>query len=125
MSVPVDLAALKEQVAEHGDVAFLVTSAGDGGPHVVSVRLAWDGDRLVLPAGKSTLANVPAHPAVTLLWPSGGDPSYCLIADAVVVATDDDARTITVEPTHAILHRLADADASIPYCRQLTEPAGG
>lgn len=124
MSVPVDIAALRDRVAEHGHVAFLVTSAGDGGPHVVSVRVSWDGDRLVMAAGKTTRANVARQPAVTLLWPSGDDPSYCLIADATAVA-DDDGATLTVEPTAAILHRLADADGSIPYCRQLTDPPGG
>jgi len=122
MSVSVELAALKDRVAEYGDIAFLVTGDGDGGPHVVSLRLAWDGDRLVLPAGRSTRANVQRQPAVTILWPPRPEPGYCLIVDATFVSMADDESTITVEPTHAILHRMADADASLPYCRPLTEP---
>ena len=57
MSVSVELAALKDRVAEYGDIAFLVSGDGQGGPHVVSVRLSWDGDHLVLPAGRSTRAS--------------------------------------------------------------------
>ena len=122
MSVSVELAALQDRVTEYGDIAFLVSGDGQGGPHVVSVRLSWDGDHLVLPAGRSTRANVSSQPAVTLLWPPRPEPGYCLIVDATFVAMADDESTITVEPTHAILHRMADADGSLPYCRQLTDP---
>ena len=50
MSIAVSLEQLRDEVARRGDASFVVTT-GDDGPHVVSVRVAWDGDDLVGGAG--------------------------------------------------------------------------
>ncbi|HEX4491943.1 MAG TPA: hypothetical protein VH914_12115 [Acidimicrobiia bacterium] len=62
--------------------------------------------------GKTTRANVGAHPEVSLLWPPGPDPGYCLIVDAV--AQGEPGSTLTVRPTAAVLHRVAGAPAGLP-----------
>jgi hypothetical protein len=113
MSVPVDLAALGAEVERAGDVAFLVTSAPDVRPHVVSVRLRFDDELLVMPAGRTSRRNAHASPDVTVLWPGG--PDYCLLVDGTAVV-DDGMETVTVRPTGAILHRLAGTAADLPYC---------
>lgn len=118
MSVPVDVAALAEEVARFGDVAFLVTAAPGARPHVVSVRVALVDGRLHLTAGRTSRANVAVAPEVALCWPGGPGADYCLLVDGTAVA-DDTAETVTVTPTGAILHRLAGADATLPSCAPL------
>lgn len=121
MSVPVALDALRQKVADHGAVAFLLTVAGDGRPHVVSVQVAWDGDDLVAPAGRSTAGNAAARPDVSLLWgPATADAHYSLIVDgqAAVRAGDGGGGSVVITPTRAVLHRLAlpDPDGAEPTC---------
>ena len=60
MTVPVALAALAEQVDAFGAVAYAVTAGEAGAPHVVSVTAAWEGDELVVGAGRHTSENVDA-----------------------------------------------------------------
>jgi hypothetical protein len=144
VSVPVDLQALRDRLGEFGSRAFLVTVGDDGRPHVVSVHVGVDGDRLVVAAGRRTSANVAARPDVTLLWsapvgPGGsiepgdagcGDPTdspgdlddYGLIVDGAGELVDaDDADpplppVVAIRPTAAVLHRLADAAGGGPAC---------
>jgi len=110
MSVPVDLGDLGAEIARFGATAFLVTAPPGGPPHVVSVGVALTDGRLMMSAGRTSRANVEAAPAVTLLWPGAPGDDYCLLVDGTgaVVA---DAETITVDPTGAILHRLAGGSA--------------
>lgn len=115
MSVPVELAALEAEIARFGDAAFLVTAASAGRPHVVSVRVALAAGRLTMSAGRTSRANVEAAPAVTLLWPGAPDGDYCLLVDGAGAVVPD-AEAIAVDPTRAILHRLAGAPADLPYC---------
>ena len=114
MSVPVDLAALDAELARFGAVAFLITAAAGSRPHVVSVRVASEAGALTMAAGRTSRANVATAPEVALCWPGDGS-GYCLLVDGTAVA-DDGAATVTVTPTHAILHRLAGAPAALPYC---------
>src|SRR5207344_2322150 len=107
MSLPVDLDALRDRIAEFGKAAFLVTVNEQGTAHVVSAVLRYDGDRLVVPIGRRTRANIERVPEVTLLWSPGPDPAYCMIADATVVSVADDEAEATVEPHSAVLHRVA------------------
>ena len=81
MSVPVALAALAERVEEFGTIAYLVTVGSEGLPHVVSVRVAWDGPDLVVGAGRQTLTNVSAragfsHPSVYRCYRSNHDGTF-------------------------------------------------
>jgi hypothetical protein len=121
VSVRVDLAALAAELDRFGPVAFLVTARPDVRPHVVSVRVTWADDALTMSAGRTSRANVATAPDVALCWPGPVDDGYCLLVDGTAVA-DDAAETVTVTPTGAILHRLADASADLPYCAPL-EPA--
>jgi hypothetical protein len=52
---------------------------------------------------------------VTLLWPRTDDSRYCLIVDGTALEGPDD-EDLAVEPTKAILHRLATADPGLPNC---------
>lgn len=111
MSIAVALDDLRDEISERGDAAFAVT-VGDAGPHVVSLRVRWDGDVLVGAAGNRTAGNVGARPAVTLLWP-GVWPDFSLLVDGTSVAADGELR---VTPTRAVLHRSAEAAGDGPSC---------
>jgi hypothetical protein len=124
VSQPVDLAALRDRLDEYGDAAFLVTVNDDGTPHVVSVSLRHDGDRLVMAAGRRTRANLERSPAATLLWAPRPDPAYSLIVDVAHRGSADE-REITLEPHAAILHRVAGAPGDGPTCLPLSEAGPG
>ena len=119
MSIAVALDQLRDEIAARGDAAFAVT-VGDGGPHVVSVRLAWDGDVLVGGAGSRTAANVAARPSVTLLWPGETFTSFSLLVDGTAAVVDEQLR---VTPAKAVLHRAAEAAAAAdgPSCVKVLE----
>jgi hypothetical protein len=112
VSIPVDLDALRAQISRFGSHALLVTTSPEGPPHVSSVGVTIDGDRLAMGAGRKTRANVGDHPDVALVWSGEVDKDYCLIVDAVTETVVDE--TLVVRPTAAVLHRLASAPAEIP-----------
>ena len=66
MSIAVALEDLPQVIDERGASAYLVT-VRDTRPHVVQVAVGWQGDDLVVPAGRRTADNVATHPEVTLL----------------------------------------------------------
>jgi hypothetical protein len=109
VSIPVDLAALADQISRCGSSALLVTTSTTGPPHIASVIVTLDGECLVMRAGKKTHANAAEHPAVALVWTAGLDDGYCLIVDAIAQQELVPAETLVVEPTAAVLHRLAAA----------------
>jgi hypothetical protein len=126
MSVAVDLEGLDERIGELGPAAFLVTVGDDGHPHVVSVAVERVGDRLATRAGRRTRANLAARPILTLLWPAAPGGQYSLLVDGEVEAGEpgaDDDPIIAVTPTHAVLHRVADATGEGPTCLPVTDPA--
>ena len=105
--MPVALEALREQIASVGPDVFLLPVSEGASPHAVSAEVRWDGDQLVVGAGRTTARNVAAAPAVTLLWPASGQ-DYSLIVDGSG-AVDGDVVRIT--PERAILHRSVRAAA--------------
>jgi hypothetical protein len=120
VSVAVELASLRAQIASAGADVFLLTVRDGARPHAVSATVSWDGDDLVTAAGSRTAANVEAAPSVTLLWPSSGQ-EYSLIVDGTARVSDG---VVRITPTHAILHRsvLAAApsghtDGDDPRCK--------
>ena len=120
MSIPVTIAELEERIAEYGEQAFLITVTDEGAPHVVSVVVGIDGDRLVMGAGRRTRAGLAVHPTATLLWSPPDGAAYSLIIDATA---DDSATTeeaIAVEVTSAVLHRMAGAPGDGPSCVPVT-----
>jgi hypothetical protein len=125
MSVPVELPALRSRIDEYGTTAFLVTVGPEGGAHVVSVTVRVDGDRLVVPTGRTTRANLERNPGATLLWPPRPDPAYSLIVDATAVVATEEADGAVLEPRSAILHRVAGAAGDGPTCVPVTEEHAG
>ncbi len=115
MSVPVDLAALRDRLAEFGPHPFLATVNEDGTPHVTSVTVRLDGDALVAGAGRRTRRNVDDRPAVALLWPPAADPAYSLIVDALATGHEG-SEELHLTPHAAILHRVAGAEGDGPNC---------
>jgi hypothetical protein len=120
VSIPVDLAALDASLAEFGPAGFLVTVNPDGRPHVVSVSVSSVDGHLTMAVGGKTRANVAGSPAVTLLWPGAGD--YGLIVDGIARQPEDDAESLEVQPTTAVLHRLSTASRELPSCVALDQP---
>ncbi len=109
MSIPVDLDALADTIAERGTVAFFLTGGPDGRPHATHATVQLDGGVLRVPAGRKTARNAGERPAVSFLWPPAEEGGYSLIVDgdAVVEGPEDD-RVAVVTPTFAVLHRPAD-----------------
>lgn len=110
--------ALWTEVARYGEVAHLITVAADGAPHVVSVRVRADGERLALSAGRTSRENLTANPSATVLWAAAPGGEYSLLVDgrAVVGSGDGD---LLLQPTSAVLHRVADAPGDGPSCVRL------
>ncbi len=117
MSVRVALDELRERSAEFGAVAYLLTVTGDGRPHVVSVKVAWEDGTLVAGAGRTTSANVAGQPTVSMLWSHPAHGDYSLIVDGTAETRErDDTTVVVIRPSRAVLHRLADADGDGPTC---------
>jgi Pyridoxamine 5'-phosphate oxidase len=116
VSVAVSLQELHERIEACGPRAFLVTVSEGGDAHVVSVVVRRDGDALAFDAGRTSRANLAAHPRATLLWPSRSfdDGEYSLIVDGDGVAADGDG--VVVHPTAAVLHRIAGSAGGGPSC---------
>ncbi len=104
---------LRARIEEFDTDAYLLTVRDDERPHSVSVPVRWDGDELVVPAGKTTAANAAARPRVALLWPPSARGGYSLIVDVTVTATTvvEGGHQVTLRPTNAVLHRPAPSGA--------------
>jgi hypothetical protein len=112
MSIGVALDELRTRIEEFTTDAYLLTVSDDGRAHSVAVAVAWDGDQLVISSGGTTRRNASARPLVALLWPPNERGGYSLIVDAEVARVDDDAETVTLTPTRAVLHRPAPGGGS-------------
>jgi len=120
VSIPVSLDRLREEIADRGSAAYLVTVGGSG-PHVVSLRIGWDGDALAAGAGDRTASNVAANPAVTLLWPAPAFEDFSLLVDGTATAQDG---TVVITPTRAVLHRSSAGAGDGPTCvKVLPDPS--
>jgi hypothetical protein len=106
MSVAVPLSELHDQVLRFGFHPYIVTVSGDSTPRVTSVRVSWEGDCLVAPAGRRTAAAIAANDTVALLWPSTSPGDYALIVDGVaeVHGTAPHALQVVIQPAKAVLH---------------------
>lgn len=117
VSVTVALDELRARVAEFDAAAYLVTVGENARPHVVSVNVEWAEGHLVAGAGRTTSANIAANPTVSLLWPPPGDDGYSLIVDGTAETQDREGTAVVVlEPSRAVLHRVADAIGDGPSC---------
>ena len=124
MSQPVELPALRSRLEEYGSSAFLTTVSDEASPHVTSVTVRMDGDRLVFGAGRKSRANLEARPTVALLWPAPAGTDYSLIVDGTYDGPVGDAvgGDVALVPTSAILHRIAGTPGDGATCLPVTEP---
>jgi hypothetical protein len=122
MSQPVELPALRSRLEEYGSSAFLTTVGDEASPHVTSVTVRMDGDRLVFGAGRTSRANLEARPTVALLWPAPAGADYSLIVDGTFDGPVGDAGDVALRPTSAILHRVAGTPGDGATCLPVTEP---
>ena len=123
MTQKLELSGLPDRIREYGRGAFLVTVGDSGTPHVVSVAVDWDGATLATQAGRTSRTNIAARPEVTLLWPGRPDVGYGLLVDGTASAMDGTDGPLTITPTSAILHRLAEAEGDGPTCLPVTPGA--
>ena len=105
MSIPVGLDELRARIEEFDTDAYLLTVGDDGRAHSVAVTTTWEGDTVVVPGGRTTVANAEARALVALLWPPAERGGYSLIVDANVLRADDGR--VRLQPTRAVLHRPA------------------
>jgi hypothetical protein len=105
MSIAVGLDELRTTIEEFATDAYLLTVGDDGRPHSVAVPTRWEGDELVVPAGRTTASNAQARSLVALLWPPAERGGYSLIVDAAVRRVGDGQ--VWLQPTRAVLHRPA------------------
>jgi hypothetical protein len=109
MSIPVGLDELRATIEGFATEPYLLTVGDDNRAHSVAVAVRWDGDELVVPVGRTSLANAQARPLVALLWPSPAPGEFSLIVDAEM--TRGDSGEISCRPTRAVLHRPAPSGA--------------
>lgn len=119
MSVAVALDELARRLNEYGPHPFLITAGPNAGPHVVSITVQFDGEAFSFPAGRTSSRNIEANPSVTLMWPGPGGP-YSLIVDGQARVRNE---IIMLEPTRAVLHRLAHAPDDLPSCVRIEPEA--
>ena len=111
MSVSVKLPDLRSATDDYG-WAYLLTS-GDDRPHVVAVTPVWDGEELRFTVGRGSARNAGARPAVTLCYPPLEPGGYSLIVDGDAAVVGDDAPSIRLTPTGAVLHRPAAPGSAV------------
>jgi hypothetical protein len=107
------MTGLREQLDEYGTAAHLVTVGEGGSPHVVSVVVELDGDRLRTTAGRTSTANATANPGVTLVWAARPGEDYSLLVDGRAEVAGG---SLTVSPTRAVRHRVVTAAGEGPSC---------
>jgi hypothetical protein len=111
MSIPVPLDRLHDEIERLGPSAYLISIAGDGRPHCVSVSLSRRGDDLVMETGPGTATGVAQRPLVTLLIPPTEEGGLSLIVDCTAAPDPTDGTgaqgraIVRVTPTKAVLHR--------------------
>lgn len=130
MSIPVELAALREAIEAHERAPYFLTVGDDGRPHGVQIEWSWRDDELELSVGNRTAGNAKARMRVSLVWPPNDLGGYSLIVDGDVTNTalrveGAGDNVVRMQPTRAVFHRPAtrpttegcDADC-VPILRQ-------
>lgn len=107
MSVPVDLDALREELAAHERPAYLITAGADGPPHLVAQFLTWRDGAFEAECGGTTAGNVAERAAVSVVVPPNEPDGYSLIFDAAGEVLEGPPRIVRLTPTKAVLHRPA------------------
>jgi Pyridoxamine 5'-phosphate oxidase len=125
MARPIETDDVAAQLATFGELAVLVTVTADACPHVGSVLVRVERDRLVARVGGRTRDNVAANPAVSLTWVRP-HVDYQLIVDGTAAIADsadgDGLWPVEITVRSGILHRLAGRGGAGPSCRPLSRP---
>lgn len=126
MSVPVDLDALREELAGYERPAYLVTAGDEGSPHLVSTFLSWADGAFVTECGGTTARNLAVRPEVSVVVPPNEPDGYSLIFDATGEVVEGETRTVRLTPAKAVLHRpgTAPAGAGDDACGHDCAPIG-
>lgn len=105
MSISVDVSELAETLSSF-DLAYLLTTSGEGRIKVVSTRAELlDGELIVRAPGRGSLANAGLTRSVTLLYPPLHPGGMSLLVDGTAVVAD---AAVRITPTSAVLHKSAD-----------------
>lgn len=121
MSIPVDLDALRDQLATRQRPAYVITAGPDGPPHLVAAFLRWADDAFEAPAGRHTTANVAARPHASVVVPPDEPGGYSLIFDAAAEVVGD---VVRLRPAKAVLHRPAEGEGEAGSCGHDCAPVG-
>ncbi|MEO6492578.1 MAG: hypothetical protein ABIP99_07060 [Ilumatobacteraceae bacterium] len=102
---------------------MVITVTAEFRPHVVTAVVEVGDDRLAIPVGQGTRANLLQFPQLTLTWapPRGGE--YHLIIDCFADRVDEldeqGVSTVSLIAERGILHRLAELSTPGPSCVSL------
>lgn len=107
MSIPVDLDALRDELATHERPAYLVTAGDAGAPHLVATYLTWVDGAFTTGCGTTTARNLAQRSDVSVVVPPNDVGGYSLIFDAAGEVVEGDPRTVRLTPRKAVLHRPA------------------
>ena len=99
-------AKLRDELAHYSSPPHLLSTADDGRAHAVAVSVWWEGDLLLLRAGKRSLANIAARKLVSVLWgaPTADDYSLLVDGEGMISGSAENARVL-ITITRAVLHR--------------------
>ena len=121
MSIPVDLDALRTELAARQRPAYLITAGADGPPHLVATFLRWADGSFEAPAGRHTAGNVGERPHASVVVPPDEPGGYSLIFDAGAGVVGD---VVRLTPTKAVLHRPAEGEGDPGACGHDCAPVG-
>lgn len=125
MSIPVDLDALRDELAGRERPAYLVTAGDTGAPHLVATYLAWSDGAFSTGCGGTTARNLAQRAAVSVVVPPNEPGDYSLIFDATAEVVDGEPRTARLTPVKAVLHRPAAGPGDVAGCGHDCAPLGG
>lgn len=124
MSIPVELEALRDELAGRERPAYLVTAGNEGPPHMVSAYLRWSDGAFETGCGNTSARNLAVRPEASVVVPPDEVGGYSLIFDAVAEVVDGAERLVRLTPTKAVLHRPAAEPGDAGACGHDCAPLG-
>jgi Pyridoxamine 5'-phosphate oxidase len=125
MSIPVDLDALRDELAGHDRPAYVVTAGNTGSPHLVATFLTWEDGAFATGCGATTARNLAERPQVSVVVPPNDPGGYSLIFDALGEVVPGEQPTLRLTPRKAVLHRPAAGPDAAGGCGHDCAPLGG